>query len=158
MPNKDTYIEFEKHNTKLPCPFVIYGDFECLTTNSNTEIKGTYGTEGALSCSGRGTYQEHKPCGYMLNVVSRIDNTCKPYLNRGEDCMKQFVEQLTEIKKNIFEIMNVNKPMDELTNEQKLECKLSSHCSICGKKYLNLMMRKSATTATSQANTEAQRM
>ena len=54
MPDKDTYIEFEKHNTKLPCPFVIYGDFECLTTNSNTGIKGTY--------------QEHKPCGYMLNV------------------------------------------------------------------------------------------
>ena len=139
MPNKDTYIEFEKHNAKLPCPFVIYGDFECLTTNSNTEIKGTYGTEGALSCSGssapRGTYQEHKPCGYMLNVVSRIDNTCKPYLYRGEDCMKQFVEQLTEIKKDIFEKMNVNKPMDELTNEQKLEFKLSSHCSICGKKF-----------------------
>ena len=139
MPDKDTYIEFEKHNTKLPCPFVIYGDFECLTTNSNTEIKGTYGTEGALSCSGssapRGTYQEHKPCGYMLNVVSRIDNACKPYLYRGEDCMKQFVEQLTEIKKDIFEKMNVNKPMDELTNEQKLEFKLSSHCSICGKKF-----------------------
>ena len=139
MPDKDTYIEFEKHNTKLPCPFVIYGDFECLTTNSNTEIKGTYGTEGALGCSGssapRGTYQEHKPCGYMLNVVSRIDNACKPYLYRGEDCMKQFVEQLTEIKKDIFEKMNVNKPMDELTNEQKLEFKLSSHCSICGKKF-----------------------
>ena len=139
MPDKDTYIEFEKHNTKLPCPFVIYGDFECLTTNSNTEIKETYGTEGALSCSGssapRGTYQEHKPCGYMLNVVSRIDNTCKPYLYRGEDCMKQFVEQLTEIKKDIFEKMNVNKPMDELTHEQKLEFKLSSHCSICGKKF-----------------------
>ena len=69
MPDKDTYIEFEKHNTKLPCPFVIYGDFECLTTNSKNGIKGTY--------------QEHKPCGYMLNVVSRIDNTCKPYLYRG---------------------------------------------------------------------------
>ena len=49
--------------------------------------------------------------------------------------MKQFVEQLTEIKKDIFEIMNVNKPMDELTNEQKLEFKLSSHCSICSKKF-----------------------
>ena len=106
MPEKDTYIEFEKHSTKLPCPFVIYGDFECLTTNSNTEIKGTYGTEGALSCSGssapRGTYQEHKPCGYMLNVVSRIDNACQPYLYRGEDCMKKFVEQLTEIKTDIL--------------------------------------------------------
>ena len=88
MPDKDTYIEFEKHNAKLPCPFVIYGDFECLTTNSKNGIKGTY--------------QEHKPCGYMLNVVSRIDNTCKPYLYRGEDCMKHFVEKLTEIKKDIF--------------------------------------------------------
>ena len=121
MPDKDTYIEFEKHNTKLPCPFVIYGDFECLTTNSNTGIKGTY--------------QEHKPCGYMLNVVSRIDNTCQPYLYRGEDCMKQFVEKLTEIKKDIFEKMNMNKPMDDLTNEQKLEFKLASNCSICGKKF-----------------------
>ena len=139
MPNKDTYIEFEKHNTKLPCPFVIYGDFECLTTNSNTGIKGTYGTEGALRCSGsnapRGTYQEHKPCGYMLNVVSRIDNTCQPYLYRGEDCMKKFVEQLTEIKKDIFEKMNVNKPMDELTYEQKTEFRQATHCSICSKKF-----------------------
>ena len=139
MPDKDTYIEFEKRNTKLPCPFVIYGDFECLTTNSNTGIKGTYGTEGALSCSGsnapRGTYQEDKPCGYMLNVVSRIDNTCQPYLHRGEDCMKKFVEQLTEIKKDIFEKMNVNKPMDELTYEQKTEFRQATHCSICNKKF-----------------------
>ena len=53
MPDKDTYIECEKNNTKLPCPLVIYGDFECLTTNSNNGIRGTYGTEGALGCSGR---------------------------------------------------------------------------------------------------------
>ena len=39
MPDKDAYIEFEKHNTKLPCPFEIYGDFECLTTSSNKGIK-----------------------------------------------------------------------------------------------------------------------
>ena len=123
----------------MPCPFVIYGDFECLTTNSNIEIKGPYGTEGAVSCSGssapRGTYKEHKPCGYMLNVVSRIDNTCQPYLYRGEDCMKKFVEQLTEIKKDIFEKMNVNKPMDELTYEQKTEFRQATHCSICNKKF-----------------------
>ena len=121
MPDKDTHIEFEKHNAKLPCPFVIYGDFECLTTNSNTGIKGTY--------------QEHKPCGYMLNVVSRIDKTCRPYLYRGEDCMKKFVEQLTEIKKGIFEKMNVNIPMDELTYEQKTEFRNATHCSICNKKF-----------------------
>ena len=46
MPDKDTYV---KRNTELLCPFVIYGDFECVSTNSNTGIKGTY--------------QEDKPCG-----------------------------------------------------------------------------------------------
>ena len=85
IPDKGSYIEFEKHNAKLPCPLVIYGDFKCLTTNSNNGKKGAY--------------QEHKPCGYMLNVVSRIDNhnTRQPYLYRGEDCMKRFVEQLTTV-------------------------------------------------------------
>ena len=142
MPDKDTYIDFEKLNTKLPCPFVIYGDFECLTTNSNNDINGTY--------------QEHKPCGYMLNVVSRIDNTCQPYLYRGEDCMKHFVEKLREIKKDIFAKMNVNEPMDELTFQQKTE--FTQPNSLYVIRNSNLMTRKSATTATSQGNTEAQRM
>ena len=44
-----------------------------------------------------------KKCGYMLNVESRIDNTSQPYIYRGEDCTRQFVETLTEIKKGIFE-------------------------------------------------------
>ena len=68
---KGFFIEFQKYNTKLECPFVIYGDFECLTVNSNDGIKGTY--------------QEHKPCRYMLNVVNRIDKTSQPYLYRGEN-------------------------------------------------------------------------
>ena len=71
----------------------------------------------------------------MLNVVSRIDNTCQPYLHRGEDCMKKFVENPTEIKRDIFEKMNVNKPMDELTYEQKIEFRQATNCSICGKKF-----------------------
>ena len=28
MPDKDSYIEFENHNAKLPCPSLIYGDLE----------------------------------------------------------------------------------------------------------------------------------
>ena len=49
--------------------------------------------------------------------------------------MKKFVEQLTEIKKYIFEKMNVNKPMDELTYEQKTKFRNATHCSICNKKF-----------------------
>ena len=50
MPEQNTYIEFEKHDTKLPCPFVIYGDFECLTTISNTGIKGIRSINHAVIC------------------------------------------------------------------------------------------------------------
>ena len=71
----------------------------------------------------------------MLNVVSRIDNTRQPYLYRGEDCMKQFVQKRTEIKKDMFEKMSVNKPMDELTYEQKIEFRNATNCSICGKNF-----------------------
>ena len=59
----------------------------------------------------KGTYQEHKPCGYMLNVVNRIDKTSTPYLYRGEDCMDKFIEQLGNIKSDIIEHMHVNTPM-----------------------------------------------
>ena len=62
MPDKDIYIEFEKHNTKLPCPFVTYGDIECLTTNSNNGIKGTY--------------QEHKPWMELLPCI--MGPSCSP--------------------------------------------------------------------------------
>ena len=49
--------------------------------------------------------------------------------------MRHFVQKLTEIKKDIFEKMNVNKPMDELTFQQKTEFRQATRCSICNKKF-----------------------
>ena len=120
LPEKGSYIEFDKYNTKLECPFVIYGDFECLTIKSEDGIKGTY--------------QHHKPCGFMLNVVNRIEKQSTPYLYRGEDCMVKFVQQLSEIRSDIFEKMDVNEPMD-ITAEQEIEFKQSTRCSICNKQF-----------------------
>ena len=60
LPKEGSYIKFEKY-TKLKCPFVVYV-YNC---NSNNGIKGTY--------------QEHNPCGYMLNVVNSIGNTSRPF-------------------------------------------------------------------------------
>ena len=54
---------------------------------------------------------------------------------RGGLYEKKFVETLTEIKKGIFEKMNVNKPMDALTYEQKIEFRNATNCSICGTKF-----------------------
>ena len=80
----------------------------------------------------KGTYQEHKPCGYMLNVVNRIDKTSTPYLYRGEDCMDKFIEQLGNIKSDIIEKMNLNKPM-VISEEEELEI---GKCCCCKVLYL----------------------
>ena len=48
--------------------------------------------------------------------------------------MEKFVEQLTEIKKDIFNKMNVNKPMD-ISTEQEMEFRKASRCSICNKNF-----------------------
>ena len=36
MPNEDDVMVFKNHYKKLKAPFVIYADFECLTTRTGT--------------------------------------------------------------------------------------------------------------------------
>ena len=63
MPEENDKLSFPKHYKRLRCPYVISGDFECLTTLSDEGIKGTY--------------QEHKPSGFMLNDVNSVTDEVK---------------------------------------------------------------------------------
>ena len=53
MPDIKEKMMLQKHYKKSRCPYVIYGDLECLTTLSDEVIK----------C----TYQNHIPSGFILN-------------------------------------------------------------------------------------------
>ena len=44
-------------------------------------------------------------------------------------------KNLLKLRKTYLKKMNVNKPMDELTYEQKTEFRQATHCSICNKKF-----------------------
>ena len=118
---------FQKHYKKLRCPYVVYGDFECLTSLSDESIKGCY--------------QEHKPSGFMLNVVNSITNEVKPYIYRGEDCMDKFCKTMNEIREEIFEKMKNPKPM-VITHEQEKECQDCKKCFICGGSFNNTKDKK----------------
>ena len=89
LPEEGTTMNFEKHFKKLKAPFVIYGDVECLTTETSDGIKGTYPMQpkGAYPMQPKGAYQNHKPSGYTLNLVNAYSGEMKPFLYRGEDCM-----------------------------------------------------------------------
>ena len=83
MPTPDEKLKFKHHFKKLRCPFVIYADFECLTE----ELKKPEGDEIKTY-----KYQEHKPCGFMMNlVVTAVDDTNHEFLYRGADAVDVFL-------------------------------------------------------------------
>ncbi len=103
-------IKFEKHNTKFYCPYVIYGDFECLTTKSkqNKGLKGSY-----------------KNTSYCLMLSFHL---IKLRLHR------QICWNLKQSKSGIVKKMKEVKPM-EISPEQEQEFQLSTCCSICNQHF-----------------------
>ena len=103
MPKEDDIMVFKNHYKKLKAPFVIYADFECLTTRTGTVSTKEVKTD---------KYQHHRPCGFMINVVNSIDGSSKPFLYRGEDCMDVFIQKIQkiiEVKDEVMEKMKENK-------------------------------------------------
>ena len=108
-PTPDEKLKFKHHFKKLRCPFVVYADFECLTEElkrpEDDEIK-TY------------NYHEHKPCGFMLNLVNAVDNANHEFFYRGADAVDVFCKQINEIRDEIKERMQEHKEI-EMTDEDK---------------------------------------
>ena len=127
MPTPDEKLKFKHHFKKLRCPFVIYADFECLTEElkqpEDDEIK-TY------------KYQEHKPCGFMLNLVNAVDDTNQEFLYRGDDAVDVFCNKINEIRDEIKEKMKENKEI-LMTDEDKTDFETATHCCICGDRFKN---------------------
>ena len=92
MPTQDEQLKFKHHVKKLRCPFVVHAAFECLTE----ELKKPEGDEIKTY-----NYQEHKPCGFMLNLVNAVDNTNQEFVYRGEDAVNVFCNNLNEIRDDI---------------------------------------------------------
>ena len=97
MPEAGATIEFKNHFKKLKAPYVIYADFECLTVPIDVKSKSTKATTTS--------YQNHRPCGFMINVVNAITGSNEPYLYRGEDCMDKFVEKMNEVREDVIKKM-----------------------------------------------------
>ena len=125
MPTPDEKLKFKHHFKKLRCPFVIYADFECLTEElqkpEDDEIK-TY------------KYQEHKPCGFMLNLVNAVENTNQEFLYRGDDAVDVFCQKINEIRDEIKQKMQEKKEI-EMTDEDRIGFETATHCFICGDRF-----------------------
>lgn len=92
MPPKNTILQFQNHNKKLPIPFVVYADFECFTKPLQT-------CQPYLHDSYTYSYQKHEPSGFCLYLkgLDRINKLFNPivYTKQAddEDISKIFVEK-----------------------------------------------------------------
>lgn len=126
MPNQDDIMVFKNHYKKLnAAPFVIYDDFECLTVP-----KGKTENNKTKSHS----YQNHRRCGFMINVVNSINGSSEPFLYRGEGCMDVFVKKMIEVKDNIMNKMMEHKEIIMRADDWR-DFKTATKCFICGKDF-----------------------
>ena len=125
MPKEDDIMVFKNHYKKLKAPFVIYADFECLTTRTGTVSTKEVKTD---------KYQHHRPCGFMINVVNSIDGSSKPFLYRGGDCMDVFIQKIIEVKDEVMEKMKENKEIIFNANNWR-DFNTATKCFICGKDF-----------------------
>ena len=98
MPKKGDTIHFKNHTRKFEAPFVMYADFECLTTEYRPPMSKPIGPNKSYTEK----YQQHKPCGYQITVVNSVINETECYLYRGSDCMEHFVMTCRMVKDKIM--------------------------------------------------------
>ena len=124
-------VYFKNHHKRLPVPFSIYADLECITEKIS-------GCQPSDSRSYTQQYQKHTACSFGYKVVCHYDQKYSGdvVIYRGEDCIERFMKCMFEEVKNCQSIIrdNFNKPL-KMTGEDEKAFKKATHCHICEKKY-----------------------
>ena len=128
MPTgKDKTLEFKNTQNQFKAPFVIYADFECLTT---PVAKCTKSPTNSYTDA----YQQYEPCGFCLYVVGAgmKPGKFKPYVYRGPDAAEKFLFVLNDFEHEIMKYIKSNERM-VMTEQDKIDFSLATCCSFCNK-------------------------
>ena len=118
-------LSFQNHCKQLSAPFVIYADFEALTT----KIEGP-----ALNPSKSNTQntQEHEACSYCYLVVRSDGKTEPPVEYRGPNAAERFLRSLKEKERKIKRVLARPKAMRMTENDRQAH-KAATDCHVCDK-------------------------
>ncbi|XP_015914701.2 uncharacterized protein [Parasteatoda tepidariorum] len=127
MPT-DKWLKFKnvKHTQRVP--FVIYADLESL-------LKPIDSCGPSPGASFTEKYQKHEPISFCYFVCG-IDGLNKPpYVYRGRDAAKIFMEKMREEALIIYEKYNKPRPMKSLTKKQTHQYESATHCYVCDSEF-----------------------
>ena len=132
MPSAgENKLTFQSHHKQFPAPFVIYADFEALTTRIE-------GPELDPCVSSTQNTQLHETCSYCYVVVRCDGETETPVEYRGLDATEHFLDNIQVEERRIKNILASPKgmrmtPEDILLNHDAVS--RNGVCHICEKPF-----------------------
>ena len=116
-------LAFQNHDKQLPAPYIIYADFEALTTKVE-------GPELDLPKSNTQRMQHHEACSY---IVVRCDGQTEPPVEyHGPNAAEHFLESLQEEERKIKGVPADPKAM-RMTREDWHSFHTTETCHVCDK-------------------------
>lgn len=145
LPDEGSTTQFCSMYKKFKAPFVIYADFECLTT----KVKSC---EPSDIESFTNVYQKHQPSGFTIYVVSSVDSIkIKPivYSAMSKDVVaEKFVNEITKLENKLMAILHneenmiftrrdaedfANARTCHFCNKELGDDRVRDHCHLTGK-------------------------
>ena len=127
VPDAGTDSHFKNVRYQQWCPFVIYADFEALTTPCDIKTSGS-----------TKMYQHQTPISAGFKVVSRALTKEGTYIgskelqiHNGADSAERLVEKLKEEEARLLEILFLDKRLRPMTWDQETRYNNSDKCYIC---------------------------
>ena len=130
LPMAGSTIGFSNHTRKFKTPYVMFADFECLTTKTGCYSKPIKANEDDANKPFTKKYQKHTPSGFMILVVDDQRNIVKTAIYRGADCMDVFCKTIREIENELVKTLLINKPI-EMTEQDLTDFENATECHIC---------------------------
>ena len=116
-------LTFQNHHKQFPAPFVIYADFEALTTKIE-------GPELDPSVSNTQRTQLHETCSYCYVVVRCDGKTETPVEYRGPDAAEHFLRAIQVEERRIKNVL-ANPEVMRMTPEDRRAHDTVSRAGVC---------------------------
>ena len=129
MPKKGTMLGFKNYHKKMRVPFVVYADFEAITTPIST-------CSPSDDKSYTKQYQVHKPCGFSYYIKCFNDELFPPVLKhytiekQDDNVAEFFVKSLEEDIIDIYDEFKFKKGI-MITKKEERDFQKAKVCHIC---------------------------
>lgn len=131
-------LKFTNHHFQDKLPIVAYADFECIL--KKVKRKNQQSTKFTT------ILENHIPmsfCVYLSvdpslpeSISNQLPN--EPYLYRGKDSAERFMDYMISMSNLIGDLVDINLPMQKLTDEENHKFNNCTHCELCSSEFTML--------------------